>query len=183
MQVVELVDEHGRHEGSLEKIAAHTAPGHLHRAFSVFLVDDQGRILLQQRAAVKYHWPNTWSNSCCGHPVSAETVVEDAVRRVYEELCIRVTSARQLGLVTYRFEDEKTGLVEHEYNHVIVARYTRTADWNPDEVANVEAVAPSDLSSWFADRDVTGWFWDVYRVFADNYSADDDSAAGVTAAP
>ncbi|TDW28407.1 isopentenyl-diphosphate delta-isomerase [Cryobacterium psychrophilum] len=170
MQLVELVDENGRHQGSLEKIAAHEAPGRLHRAFSVFLVDDFGRILLQKRAATKYHWPNTWSNSCCGHPSRAETVVEDAVRRVYEELRIQADSARQVGLVSYRFEDHQTGLVEHEYNHVIVAHYTQPAEWNPDEVAAIQAVEPSELAAWLEDKNVTGWFWDVFRVFADHIS-------------
>ncbi len=175
MQLVELVDEQGRHVGSLEKIAAHLAPGHLHRAFSVFLVDNEGRILLQKRAATKYHWPNMWSNSCCGHPKSAETVVQDAVVRVYEELGIRVDSARQLGLITYRFDDPKTGLVEHEYNHVIVAHYTQTGAWNPDEVCDIHATEQSKLAPWLAGKEVTGWFWDVYRVFADKMA---DTSSG-----
>ncbi|MBG6212178.1 isopentenyl-diphosphate delta-isomerase [Cryobacterium sp. CAN_C3] len=175
MQLVELVDEHGQHQGSLEKIAAHTAPGRLHRAFSVFLVDDSGRVLLQKRAASKYHWPGAWSNSCCGHPQSAETVIDEAVARVYEELRIRVRSAKQLGLVSYRFEDYKTGLVEHEFNHVIVGYYSRTATWNPEEVSDIHAASPEELAPWLEDKDVTGWFWDVYHVFAENISQESNT--------
>ena len=66
--LLELVDEHGNTIGTAEKLSAHQAPGQLHRAFSVFLFDEQGRLLLQRRALGKYHSPGVWSNTCCGHP-------------------------------------------------------------------------------------------------------------------
>ncbi|SCE55249.1 isopentenyl-diphosphate delta-isomerase, partial [Streptomyces sp. DfronAA-171] len=67
--LLELVDESGATIGTAEKLAAHQPPGQLHRAFSVFLFDREGRLLLQRRALGKYHSPGVWSNTCCGHPV------------------------------------------------------------------------------------------------------------------
>ena len=70
--LLELVDENGVTIGTAEKLAAHQPPGQLHRAFSVFLFDERGRLLLQQRALGKYHSPGVWSNTCCGHPYPGE---------------------------------------------------------------------------------------------------------------
>ncbi len=84
--MLELVDEDGRTIGTAEKLSAHQAPGQLHRAFSVFLFDEQGRLLLQQRALGKYHSPGVWSNTCCGHPYPGEAPFAAAARRTFEEL-------------------------------------------------------------------------------------------------
>ncbi len=86
--LLELVDEHGTTIGTAEKLAAHQPPGLLHRAFSVFLFDDRGRLLLQQRALGKYHSPGVWSNTCCGHPYPGEAPFAAAARRTHEELGI-----------------------------------------------------------------------------------------------
>ncbi|MGO4758862.1 isopentenyl-diphosphate Delta-isomerase, partial [Streptomyces sp. 2MCAF27] len=79
--MLELVDEDGRTIGTAEKLSAHLAPGRLHRAFSVFLFDDEGRLLLQRRALGKYHSPGVWSNTCCGHPYPGEPPFVAAARR------------------------------------------------------------------------------------------------------
>ena len=84
--MLELVDEAGNTIGTAEKLSAHQAPGQLHRAFSVFLFDETGRLLLQQRALGKYHSPGVWSNTCCGHPYPGESPFAAAARRTYEEL-------------------------------------------------------------------------------------------------
>jgi isopentenyl-diphosphate delta-isomerase len=73
--MLELVDEDGTTIGTAEKLSAHVAPGRLHRAFSVFLFDEKGRLLLQRRALGKYHSPGVWSNTCCGHPYPGGTAV------------------------------------------------------------------------------------------------------------
>ena len=86
--LLELVDEHGNTIGTAEKLAAHQAPGQLHRAFSVFLFDEHGRLLLQRRALGKYHSPGVWSNTCCGHPYPGEAPFAAAARRTHEELGI-----------------------------------------------------------------------------------------------
>jgi isopentenyl-diphosphate delta-isomerase len=73
MEKVILVDEEDRLLGTAEKLAAHRDGGQLHRAFSIFIFDGQGRMLLQQRAAEKYHFRGKWTNACCGHPRLAES--------------------------------------------------------------------------------------------------------------
>ncbi|CAM5402472.1 Isopentenyl-diphosphate Delta-isomerase [Streptomyces violarus] len=84
--LLELVDEDGVTIGTAEKLAAHQPPGQLHRAFSVFLFDEHGRLLLQRRALGKYHSPGVWSNTCCGHPYPGEAPFAAAARRTFEEL-------------------------------------------------------------------------------------------------
>src|SRR4051794_27812216 len=85
-----LVDEHDRPLGTCAKLAAHRNGGTLHRAFSVFLFDSAGRMLLQQRAAGKYHFGGLWTNACCSHPRPGEAVADAARRRVREELGVEV---------------------------------------------------------------------------------------------
>src|SRR5258708_16941923 len=84
--LLELVDENGVTTGTAEKLSAHLAPGRLHRAFSVFLFDEDGRLLLQRRALGKYHSPGVWSNTCCGHPYPGEQPFVAAARRTAEQL-------------------------------------------------------------------------------------------------
>ena len=84
--LVELVDDGGRVLGETTVAAAHQPPGRLHRAFSVLLVDPAGRVLLQQRAAVKTRFPLRWANSCCGHPLPGQSLTDAANRRLTEEL-------------------------------------------------------------------------------------------------
>ena len=95
--MLELVDEDGTTIGTAEKLSAHTAPGRLHRAFSVFLFDESGRLLLQRRALGKYHSPGVWSNTCCGHPYPGEKPFAAAARRVSEELGVAPFSLRRGG--------------------------------------------------------------------------------------
>src|SRR3954466_12617715 len=89
-----LVDEHNRAAGTAGKQAVHRA-GLLHRAFSIFLVDSKGRIVLQQRHPRKYHSGGLWANSCCGHPRPGERTIAAAARRLDEEL--GVASALRFG--------------------------------------------------------------------------------------
>src|SRR5687767_11187246 len=92
-----LVDEHDRPLGTAEKLAAHQRGGTLHRAFSVFLFNDAGRMLLQQRAAGKYHFGGLWTNACCSHPRPGEAVEDAARRRVREELGVDVPLTHAFG--------------------------------------------------------------------------------------
>ena len=140
-QVV-LVDEGDRAIGAAEKLSAHRDGGRLHRAFSVFLFDAQGRVLLQRRAVAKYHFPLLWTNACCGHPRPGEGVVEAARRRVREELGVAVTLRPAFAFV-YAAEDPATGLVEREWQG-------RTARIR----ARPEALHPAD--DWLA-RTRRGW--------------------------
>jgi isopentenyl-diphosphate delta-isomerase len=117
--LVVLVDADDNELGVTDKLAAHTAPGDLHRAFSVFLFRSDGALLLQRRAATKYHFGGLWSNSCCGHPRPGEHVAAAAERRAREELGLRCRLS-VVGSIVYRAVDAATGLGEHEHDHVLV---------------------------------------------------------------
>jgi isopentenyl-diphosphate delta-isomerase len=126
-----LVDADDREVGSAEKLDAH-ARGLLHRALSVFLFDAAGRVLLQRRAATKYHSGDRWSNTCCSHPRPGEATADAATRRLREEM--GVTAVLEHALVfTYRAEFED-GLVEHEVDHVFTGRFDGAPTPNSAEV-------------------------------------------------
>ncbi|WP_241003300.1 isopentenyl-diphosphate Delta-isomerase [Streptomyces sp. CB01881] len=162
--MLELVDPQGVTVGISEKIAAHESPGRLHRAFSVFLFDDEGRMLLQQRALSKYHFPGVWSNACCGHPLPGEAPFQAAVRRVGEELGIAPALLMEAGTVTYRHPDPQSGLVEHEYNHLFVGLVRAEPRPDPDEVAGFALVTPDELRERRAVDTFSGWFQDVLEA-------------------
>jgi len=145
--LVDLVDESGTSVGATTVTQAHTAPGQLHRAFSVLLFDPAGRTLLQQRAAVKTRFPLRWANSCCGHPAPGESVVDAAAKRLAEELGVTGVRLAAVGVYTYRASDEATGRVEHEYDHVVVGHVAADLALAPDpaEVATTRWVPGSSL--------------------------------------
>jgi isopentenyl-diphosphate delta-isomerase len=159
--LLELVDEQGRTIGTAEKLSAHQAPGRLHRAFSVFLFDAEGRMLLQQRALGKYHSPGVWSNTCCGHPYPEEPPFVAAARRTAEELGAAPVRMEQAGTVTYDLPDEASGLVEKEYNHLFVGVSATAFTPNPDEVAGTAFVTPAELAALRAAKPFSVWFGTV----------------------
>lgn len=130
---VVLVDEFDREIGLADKLEAHLGAGRRHRAFSVFLHDGRGRILLQRRAASKYHFGGLWSNACCSHPRPAETVLQAARRRLGEEIGLAPLYLKRAGQFEYRATDPASGLVEHELDHVVVGSTTRDPQLNPSE--------------------------------------------------
>jgi isopentenyl-diphosphate delta-isomerase len=147
MSLVELVDAAGQATGSSTVDEAHTAPGQLHRAFSVHLIDPAGRILLQRRAAVKTRFPLRWANACCGHPAPGEAVAVAAARRLAEELGVTGVALTEIGVYRYRADDPATGRVEHEYDHVLVGHVPADVPMSPDpdEVAAVRWLTPAEL--------------------------------------
>lgn len=130
-----LVDADDRPQGDGDKLDVHRR-GQLHRAFSIFIFNARGEVLLQRRADVKYHFAGYWSNSCCGHPRPGEETASAAVRRLGEELGFQTPLIEQTQLV-YRAEDPRSGLIEHEYLHVFRGRYV--ADPRPD---------PAEVGAW-----------------------------------
>lgn len=143
--LVELVDERGRAIGSCPVAQAHTAPGQLHRAFSVLLFDATGRLLLQQRAAVKTRFPLLWTNTCCGHPAPGEPLTSAASVRLGEELGI-AAELTEVGVFHYEADDPATGRVEHEWDHVLVGRFDGAPpDPDPAEIADHAWLYPADL--------------------------------------
>jgi len=159
--MLELVDEQGHTIGTAEKLSAHQAPGHLHRAFSVFLFDEQGRMLLQQRALGKYHSPGVWSNTCCGHPYPDEPPFVAAARRTAEELGVAPSLLTTAGTVTYDLPDAASGLVEKEYNHLFAGVVAAAPQPDPAEVAATAFVTPERLAELRAEKDFSVWFGTV----------------------
>ncbi len=137
-----LIDERDRETGSGEKLAVHRA-GTLHRAFSVFVTDPQGRVILQRRADGKYHSAGRWSNTACGHPRPGEAVADAASRRLREEMGFDCP-LREVFSFIYR-ADLEHGLVEHELDHVFVGSSSGAPRPDPAEVSDWRAVAPGVL--------------------------------------
>ncbi|MCZ6597542.1 MAG: isopentenyl-diphosphate Delta-isomerase [Planctomycetota bacterium] len=131
-QVV-LVDEAGNPVGVEEKLAAHQGGGKLHLAFSVFVFNGGGELLLQRRAADKYHFGGLWSNTCCGHPCPGENVVAAGERRLREELGF-TTKLEPLLTFAYEAADAKSGLTEREVLNVLVGRCDAKPAPDPTEV-------------------------------------------------
>ncbi|MEW2426931.1 isopentenyl-diphosphate Delta-isomerase [Micromonospora sp. NPDC047644] len=147
--LVELVDETGTAHGETTVAAAHQPPGQLHRAFSVLLVDPDGQVLLQRRAAVKTRFPLRWANSCCGHPQPGESPAEAANRRLSEELGAGPVELTEVGVYVYYAEDPATGRVEFEYDHVLRGEFLPGAPLlpDPDEVAELRWADPAALEA------------------------------------
>jgi isopentenyl-diphosphate delta-isomerase len=159
--LLELVDENGVTIGTAEKLSAHLAPGRLHRAFSVFLFDDEGRLLLQRRALGKYHSPGVWSNTCCGHPYPGEQPFVAAARRTAEELGVAPLLMREAGTVRYNHPDPASGLVEQEYNHLFVGLVRGPLRPDPEEIAETAFVDPAELARLRESGPFSAWFQTV----------------------
>jgi isopentenyl-diphosphate delta-isomerase len=145
-QVV-LVDEGDREVGVEEKLAAHRA-GRLHRAFSVFVGDRSGRLLLQRRALAKYHSPGLWSNTCCGHPRPGEPLLAAAHRRLREEMGFDCALS-EAGLYRYRARLDG-GLTENEVDHLVAGTFEGLPAPDPLEVSEWRLVEPAALRAELA---------------------------------
>ncbi|MEU0232550.1 MULTISPECIES: isopentenyl-diphosphate Delta-isomerase [unclassified Streptomyces] len=159
--MLELVDEDGRTIGTAEKLTAHQAPGQLHRAFSVFLFDETGRLLLQRRALGKYHSPGVWSNTCCGHPYPGEAPFAAAARRTFEELGVSPSLLAEAGTVRYNHPDPASGLVEQEFNHLFVGLVQAAPRPDPEEIEDTVFVTPAELAERHAAAPFSAWFMTV----------------------
>ena len=156
-QEVILVNERDEAVGTMEKMKAHEQ-GLLHRAFSVFIFDSRGKMLLQQRAAKKYHGGHLWTNACCSHPYPGEHTNDAAKRRLKEELGF-VTELQEIFSFTYRAKVENN-LIEHEFDHVFAGEYESEVKPDPGEVAECRFLtmdeikediknSPEKFTSWF----------------------------------
>jgi isopentenyl-diphosphate delta-isomerase len=154
---VVLVDAHDEPVGVADKLEAHEQ-GWLHRAFSVFVFDPEGRLLLQQRNVNKYHSGALWSNTCCSHPNPGESVEEAAQRRLQEEMGFRCPLDAAFTF-TYRAVLSDT-MIEHEYDHVLIGRAAPTVRPNADEVQDWRWAAPNELMADVAAHPerYTAWF-------------------------
>jgi isopentenyl-diphosphate Delta-isomerase len=142
--VIELVDDEGRVIRSADKLAAHRAPGLIHRAFSVFLFDEAGRMLLQRRAAEKYHSPDVWSNACCGHPGVRQDVRRTAGDRCGEELGAAPGTLMRVGTVTYQLKQTRPPARWKRSSTTCSSgrAHGRSLSPDPDEVSDLQFVTP-----------------------------------------
>lgn len=158
MEHVILVDTNDTPIGTMEKMEAHQQ-GLLHRAFSILLFNSKGEILLQKRAASKYHSGGLWTNTCCSHPLPGEAMEDAVQRKLYQEMGIRHLSLDFAYKFIYKTKLEK-GLTEHEYDYVFVGQFDGAPRVNPDEVEDwkfqsLQSVRkdvrehPDKFSSWF----------------------------------
>jgi isopentenyl-diphosphate delta-isomerase len=133
MEQVVLVDENDVSTGTMEKMEAHEK-AILHRAFSVFIFNSKGDMLLQQRALDKYHSAGLWTNSCCSHPRPGEDTLAAATRRLKEEMGFETPLKKVFDFIYMApFEN---GLTEHEFDHVFIGYYDGNIEPNKKEVNN-----------------------------------------------
>jgi len=137
--MIVYVDEYNNPIGTSRKLPAHDGETRRHRAFSVFLFNDKGELLLQQRALTKKTWPGVWSNSCCGHVMLHESTERAARRRLKYELGMQVNKLH-LILPDFRYRAEKDGVVENEICPVFVGFASALPRPNPLEVNDVKWV-------------------------------------------
>ena len=139
-----LVDERNNEIGVAEKMTAHIS-GKMHRALSVFVFDASGRLLLQKRAALKYHSGGLWSNTCCSHSRPGESTASAARRRLQEEMGIDCELTEVFSFI-YRAVFPN-GLIEHEYDQVFFGRYDDEPRPNPEEVEDWKWVNLAQLEA------------------------------------
>lgn len=152
-----VVDASDVEVGAAPKLDAHVE-GLLHRAFSIFLFNARGEILLQRRADRKYHTPGLWTNTCCGHPRPGEVTAEAARRRLREEMGIDCELS-PLFAFTYRAH-LGSGLSEHEIDHVFVGRYDGSPRPDPREASAWRWIDPLEAQREMEEDPAgfTPWF-------------------------
>ncbi len=157
MTEVILVDENDVQTGTMEKMEAHRE-GILHRAFSIFIFNRKGEMLLQQRAVDKYHNGDLWTNACCSHPNPGEEISSAAIRRLKEEMGF-TTSLEKVFNFTYHAAFEN-GLTEHEFDHVFVGNYDGEININHQEVKDFCYRSIDEIRSSIQShpKKFTAWF-------------------------
>ncbi len=163
-----LVDEQDKMIGIGEKLNVHLK-GQLHRAFSVFIFDASGRLLIQKRAATKYHSGGLWSNTCCGHPRPGEEIRDAALRRLQEEMGIDCPIEKSVTFVYTVMVDN--GLIEHEYDHVFIGTFDGIPSPDANEVQDWQWVEWDSLKEDMLQnqRKYTRWLSIAIKKFANEY--------------
>lgn len=168
-----LVDRDDRQIGLMPKMEAHEK-AELHRAFSVFILNENGKVMLQQRAADKYHSPLLWTNTCCSHQREGETNIEAGKRRLMEEMGIEA-DLKELFFFIYKAPFDN-GLTEHELDHVMLGFYEDAPKINPLEVANWKWMSPGEIKRDISRNpdDYTAWFKIIFDRFHDYITSNPD---------
>jgi isopentenyl-diphosphate delta-isomerase len=163
-EYVILVNEADEALGLMEKMAAHEQ-GMLHRAFSVFLFNDRGELLLQQRALSKYHSGGLWTNTCCSHPRDGETNLQAAQRRLLEEMGVQVPLEHRFQFIYKAHLDQ--GLTEHELDHVFTGTFNGVPQPDPNEVESWKWMSMDDLQAdiTYNPQQYTAWFKIILNAY------------------
>lgn len=159
-----LVNENDEPIGSMEKIEAHEK-ALLHRAFSVFILNDKNEVMLQQRAASKYHSPLLWTNTCCSHQRAGETNIAAGKRRLQEEMGFQV-DLKELFSFIYKAPFDN-GLTEHELDHVMVGYSNQAPNINREEVEAWKWMSLEAIKQDMKDHpeSYTAWFKIIFEKF------------------
>jgi isopentenyl-diphosphate delta-isomerase len=162
MEQVILVDELDNEIGVKEKMQAHRE-ALLHRAFSVFIFNKKGELLLQRRALNKYHSPGLWTNTCCSHPRPNEQLINAAKRRLIEEMGFVCDLNYQFNFIYKASLDQ--GMTEHEFDHVFFGTYEDEIKLNPEEVAEYKFISMEELQNSITKQPqlFTEWFKIVFE--------------------
>jgi isopentenyl-diphosphate delta-isomerase len=159
-----LVDKNDQKIGLMPKMEAHQKAV-LHRAFSVFVMNDKGQLLLQQRAASKYHSPLLWANTCCSHQRDGESNLDAGKRRLQEEMGF-VTELNEVFSFIYKAPFDN-GLTEHELDHVMLGAYNAAPIINKNEVESFKWMKPEDVKQDMLEKPeiYTAWFKIIFEKF------------------
>lgn len=168
-EYVILVNEKDEPIGYMEKIEAHQKAV-LHRAFSIFIFNDKNELLLQQRAADKYHSPLLWTNTCCSHQRKGETNLQAGLRRLEEEMGFTCPIQEVFSFI-YKAPFDN-GLTEHELDHVMTGTYNNPPRINPEEVAAYQWMTLEDVKSNINlhPEIYTEWFKIIFNEFYNHIS-------------
>ncbi len=142
--LVILVDKHDNCLGTQEKLMVHQQGGQLHRAFSIFVVDEMDRVLLQRRAKMKYHCAGLWANTCCSHPQPGMSLLECAENRLEVEFGFS-TVLQKIGTAQYDLPLDND-FSEREFDHIFLGRYDGPVTPNPYEIDDYKWVHSSVLA-------------------------------------
>ena len=161
---VVLVDRNDNPMGLMPKLEAHEK-GVLHRAFSVFILNQKGQLMLQRRALDKYHSPGLWTNTCCSHPKESESNIEAGVRRLKEEMGF-TTPLKPIFSFIYKSKFDN-GLTEHEFDHVLLGYYDKQPFINTIEVSEWKWMSLDKIILEIKNKpeDFTVWFKIIFERF------------------
>lgn len=159
-----LVNEKDEQIGLMPKLEAHEK-GLLHRAFSVFVFNEKGELMLQQRALHKYHSPGLWTNTCCSHQRDGETSLAAGKRRLFEEMGFETALKESISFIYNAPFDN--GLTEHEYDHILLGNYTQDPQINKEEVAAWKWMSLEDIQKDIIAQPelYTAWFKIIFEKF------------------
>ena len=165
-----IVDLHDNEIGTLNKFKCHQKSGVLHRAFSIFLFNEQGQLLVQKRSIQKKLWPSFWSNSCCSHPRQGEDILEAAKRRLNDELGLGEVKLEFVYKFSYEAAYKDIGS-ENELCSVFLGVIDQKVNVNCNEIEEIRYINTSDLlSDMDARTDYTPWFIMEWKTLTSQYT-------------